>query len=131
MAEVASRMENPSPGILFQEIHIPDDADLGTGTFRFQVSQEALIPPAEPESTTLAAGVVNRPSFQLSVSVNPDTRRIPIQLGRADGTPPLANRVFALPSELDPRAAHEFSVVFRGWAVVALEMDGRELESIP
>ena len=128
MAEVRSRMEDPSPGIAFQEIHIPSDADLGTGTFRIEVSKDALVPPAEGQSKALAAGIVNPPVFQLSVNVIAGTRRVTVQLGPADGSLPLAARVFAMPSEVDAGVAHEFVVTFHGWQVPSVAMDGQELE---
>ena len=130
MVEVRNRMENPSPDIAFQEIHIPNDANFGTGTFRFLANKEVLVPPARPEPKAVVAIVLNPPRFQLSVSVNPGTREIPVLLGRADGTPPLASRVFVLPLGMDTGAAHEFGVVFRNWRVLSVEMDGQELEGI-
>ena len=33
MAEIHSREEEPVPGILYSEIHVPDEDKLGTGTF--------------------------------------------------------------------------------------------------
>ena len=130
MAEVRNRIEDPSPDIVFQEIQIPDDVDCGTGTFRFLAHKDALAPPSRPEPKALFAAVVNRPRFQLSVSVDPGTRQIPVRLGRADGSPPISSRTFVLPSTLDTAATHEFRAVFRDWRVVTLEMDGQELESI-
>jgi hypothetical protein len=130
MAEVRNRIENPSPDLVFQEIHIPDDSNCGTGTFRFLAKKDVLVPPSRPEPKALVAMVLNPPRFQVSVSVNPGTREIPVLLGRADGSPPISARAFVLPSGLDTAAAHEFRAVFRNWRVLSLEMDGQELEVI-
>jgi hypothetical protein len=127
MAEARNRMDNPSPDVLFQEIYLPDDQDFSTGTFRIRIKQNALITPAEPGPKAISSLALIAPRFQISVSVNPGTREIPVLLGRADGSDPIAVAFFFLPPELDTSLLHDFEVTFEDWQVISLTMDGAAL----
>ena len=128
MPEARNRIDNPAPELSFQEIYLPDDQDFGTGTFRFQAKENTLIPPAKPGPKGIAAIALNAPRFQISVTVNPGTKEIPVGLGRADGSNPSAVAVFLLPSDLDTGLPHEFEVTFQNWQVISLTMDGTTLQ---
>lgn len=114
---IVRRQLNASPEIAYAEIHIPDDTDLGTGRFTTVLNARAL-----ESQRHIASAMVNQPRFQISVTLNCDTRRIPVLLGRADGTPPASGRVFALP-KTDPGAEHSLVAHFRDWEVTGLDLD--------
>lgn len=51
MAEVNVRLDHPSPGIVYSEIHIPNEQDLGTGTYRTVLQPNVLDAPNPVIST--------------------------------------------------------------------------------
>jgi len=100
------------------EVHIPDDSDLGTGTFVTVLEPSAL---AKPEPTISI--IINKPVFQISVNFNPATREIPVLLGRADGTDPLSRRIYQLPVNIELSESYTFEAIFEDWRIRELDMD--------
>lgn len=129
MAEVKNRLENPAPNVAFQEIHLPNDEDFGTGSFRFQTKFNALEPPDKPEPKAIAVIALNAPNFQIAVTVNPGTKEIPVLLGRADGSNPLSSKIFLLPDEVNTERKHEFKAGFMNWKILSLTLNGESLAS--
>lgn len=119
MTEIKYRQPNSSPEIQYGEIHIPDDENLGTGTFA------TLLKPNVLSSTKVISSImINRPKFQISVNINPGSRKIPVLLGKADGTDPISSQTFLLPPNADSTKAYKFVVIFENWQIINLEMDG-------
>jgi len=116
---IKNRRQNPSPEIEYSEIHIPDDKNLGAGTFTILLKPNVL-----SGSKVIAGMLVNVPVFQISVNVNPATREIPVLLGKADGSNPISSKLFLFPSDLDSTISHTLVAKFQNWQVAGLEFDG-------
>jgi hypothetical protein len=123
MAEVRSREKNPVPGIDYSELFIPDEMNLGSGTF-----VTVLEPGAMSKINPIISSIVNEPAFLLMVSVNLAIESVTALIGAADKTPPRSRKVYKLPRELRTEDAHSFEVAFREWDIRGLTMDGKELE---
>ena len=123
---IEHRQQNPSPEIEYSIIAIPDENDLGTGRFITLLKANAL-----SSAKAIASMVVNVPVFQISVNINPETREIPVLLGRVDGTDPISGRLFVLPPTVISQVAHEFVAKFESWKVTGLELDGQPLDEKP
>src|SRR4030042_1704784 len=113
MSEFSNRRNNPTPELAYQEIYLPNDANLATGAFRFQAKKNTMTPPKTPGPKAIVAAVINPPRFQLSAAINPGTREIPVLLGHADGSDPVSAIVFLLPADLDVTQPHDSRVTFR------------------
>ena len=122
MAEIKSRDNNPVPGIDHSEIHIPDENNLGTGTFI-----TVLEPNAMAKINPIISSIINEPIFMLVVSINLAIESVTVMIGKADKTPPLSRKVFKLPKEIDLPATHTFDVGFGEWKIESLRMDGEPL----
>ncbi len=131
MSEVRNRQNNPCPELDFQEIYLPDERDFGTGTLRLRAKKNTLTPPVRPGPKAISSIVFNPPRFQIAATINPGTKEIPINLGRADGSNPVSQVVFLLPARLDTAKSHEFLVTFEKWQVLSMTMDGTALEQKP
>ncbi len=123
MGGIHNRQQQPAPGVDYAEIHLPNDKDLGTGSYIAGIRPKALSS-GEP----IICAIINAPVFQLSLNINPATREIPVLLGRVDNTPPMSRKVFLLPVSCDSSQGHVFEAVFSGWRVEQLRMDGLCLE---
>lgn len=122
MAEVRQRQMSSMPGIEYGEIFIPDDSDMGTGTFTTLLKPNALY-----AGKPIISIMLNKPEFQISVNINPGTREIPVLLGKSDGSDPIAHKLFLLPRDLDISVSHEFVATFENWKVTDLQLDGKSL----
>jgi hypothetical protein len=118
MSEVRNRQNNPSPEIDFQEIYLPNDQDFGTGAFRFQIKKRSLT-----LRKTIAAIALNPPRFQIAATLNVGTKEVPVNLGQADGSDPVSQVIFLLPSDIDLSKSLEFIVTFKNWRVISMTMD--------
>jgi hypothetical protein len=122
MAEVRHRQPSSAPGIEYGEIFIPDDNDMGTGTFTTLLQANAL-----SAGNPIASIMLNKPKFQISVNINPGTKEIPVLLGKADGSDPAEKKLFLLPQNLDVSVSHEFVATFENWKVTDLQLNGESL----
>ena len=122
MTEIKSRDNNPVPGIDHSEIHIPDENNLGTGTYI-----TVLEPNAMAKINPIISSIINEPVFQLIVSINLALESVTAMIGKADNTPPASRKVFKLPKEIDLPATHSFDVGFGEWKIESLRMDGGNL----
>ena len=122
MAEIKSRDNNPVPGIDHSEIHIPDENNLGTGTYI-----TVLEPNAMAKINPIISSIINEPVFMLVVSINLAIESVTVMIGKADNTPPLSRKVFKLPKEIDLPATHTLDVGFGEWKIELLRMDGESL----
>ena len=121
MAEI----KTPNPGganIPFSEIHIPDDNDLGTGTFTVHLTPNAL----KYTSTGVGGSMVNIPIFQISATfTSKDT--VVVVIGRADGSPPKHQATFLMPPNVDSSRPHDLTVKFAKWYILGAYIDGVSL----
>ncbi len=121
--EIKHQQPSDSPEISFAEIHIPDDEDLGTGTFT-TTFVPSVLPPVK------AIGLmVKSPTFQISVTVNPNLN-VNVNLGLADGTRPKDSGSFFLPKEIEPSIAPVLTIRFAKWCIVSATLDGDPLTSL-
>ncbi len=123
MAEIKSREQNPINGIEYSEIIIPDENNLGTGTFI-----TSLEPDAMTKINPIISSIINEPAFKLFVNINGATNEVSVLLGRADKSPPLSCEKFKLPKEINTKETHRFDAIFEDWKVTELKMDGKPLK---
>jgi len=123
MGEVKSREEKPLPGIEYSEIQIPDEDNIGTGSFITMLDPKAM-----GKVNPLMSTIVNKPFFQLIVSVNSAEDEITVLLGKADDTPALSRKVYKVPKDIDTDKAILLHTFFNEWEIQALEMDGTKLK---
>jgi hypothetical protein len=121
MPEIRHQQPGAGPEVSLAEIHIPNDADLGTGTFTTLLVDRALL-----SNKVIASVMVNAPAFQVSVTINPN-RDIVTLLGRADSPTPQSKVVFRLPNGLDFRPALRLVIAFAGGQIVAGSINGQPL----
>lgn len=123
MTEIRNRQNNPGTGIKYNEIYIPNDQNLGTGTYTTVLQPNAL---AKPDP--IISIIINVPVFQLSVNINPATRKIPVLLGKADNSPPSSRQDFNLPENIILSASYKFEVNFADWKINELILNGIRLQ---
>lgn len=125
MPEIKSREEGPVPGIEYSEIHIPDDSDLGTGTFK-TVLKEDIMGKINP----IISSVANEPIFLMLVTVNTAIEEINVMLGKTEKEPPLSRAIFSIPKDVDTKTGHTIDAHFKEWKVTEAELDGKKLERV-
>lgn len=107
------------PEIISAEIYIPDDSDLGTGSFSTTFSPRAFT--AKKDVTS---AMVNRPSFMIAATVT-QTGEVHVGIGKTEAGTDIT---FILPAESRrDRKAHSLSVAFEKWRIVAASIDGEPL----
>ncbi len=122
MPAIKHRQPNASPEVEYGEINIPDDKNLGTGTFTTLLKPNALL-----GTKTISSIMINAPRFQISVNINPGTKEIPVLLGRADADH-ISGKIFLLSANIDPTVSHTFVAAFENGQVLGLELDGTPLK---
>lgn len=123
MPEIKHRQANASPEIDYAEIHIPDDNNLGTGSFKTVIKCGAL-----SSGKAISSIMLNPPVFQISVNLNPSTNEIPVLLGFADSSDPISVKTYFFPENVNVSDTHEFKVTFRNWEITGLSIDSVLLE---
>jgi hypothetical protein len=121
MPPIKHQQPGGHPAIISSDIQIPDDADLGTGSFTTKFKAGAL-----PSSTVISSAMINAPSFQVSITINPN-RDVPALLGTADGTDPKSRVYFLLPEHINPAVAHTLRIDFAKWHIFMALFDGMPL----
>ncbi|MFC2007246.1 Shedu anti-phage system protein SduA domain-containing protein [Chloroflexota bacterium] len=124
MPEIKRRQINPCPEIDYAEFHIPDDRDLGTGSF-INVTKRGVL----SSDNKFASIMINPPVFQISVNFNPSTQEITVLLGFADGAGPISRNIYFFPESVNVSVSHEFEVKFEKWEITGLSMDTVPLET--
>ncbi len=125
MAEIKNRENNPVRGVEYSEIYIPDEDNLGTGTFTTVIEPEAII-----NIIPIVSSIINEPEFQLFVNINYADDEATVLIGRADNSPPLSREVFILPKKFDVSKTLQFDVVFTDWKIAELKMNGNNLDRV-
>lgn len=118
MPEIRYQQLDGSPEVSLAEIHIADDSDFGTGTFKTVFNRNTI-----GGDTSVHSIMVNPPRFQISVNVN--AHDVTVWIGT---TEPMHQLVFALPPNVSKRRAHTVSVEFAAWRITATKLDGKALE---
>jgi hypothetical protein len=124
MPEIKSREDRPLPGIEYSEISIPDENDLGTGTFTTVIEQRAMA-----KINPIMSSIINEPVFQMIITINSAEEAATVLLGKAGNSPALSRKIFRIPEDTKINESHNFRVIFSGWDVKALELDGKQLMS--
>lgn len=124
MTEIKSREDTPLPGIEYSEISIPDENDLGTGTFTTVIEQRAMA-----KINPIISSISNEPAFQIVITINSAEEEATVLLGKADNTPALSRKVFIIPEDTKIHESHNFKVIFSGWEIKALELDGNAVQA--
>jgi len=119
VAEIRNRQDNPGPSIDYSEIYIPDEQDFGKGIYT-AVLQPDILANGEP----VTSWAVNTPVFQISLNVDPTTEEISVLLGKADGGPPSARRVFSFPENIGKPDTYTFETHFVDWQIEELTLNG-------
>ncbi len=125
MAGIKNRENNPVPGIDYSEIIIPDEQNLGTGTFTTVLEPDALV-----KVSPIVSSIVNKPVFKLLVNIHLASKEITALLGKADNSPALSREVFKMPEKLDLSHSHSFTVIFKDWKIKDLKMNRVRLEKV-
>lgn len=123
MAELRNRETNPIPGVDYSEIHMPDENNLGTGTFT-----TVLAPKALKKINPIISTVQNQPVFLMIVSINIAISQVTTMIGKSHNTPPLDRKVFNIPDSIDDLSANAFMVRFDDWDIVGMNLNGDGLE---
>lgn len=118
MPEIKRRQINPCPEIDYAEIHIPDDRNLGTGSFINVTKRGAL-----SSGKAISSIMINLPVFQISVNFNPSTKEIPVLLGLANGSDAISKKTYLFPEIVSVSDSHEFETTFENWEITGLYMD--------
>jgi hypothetical protein len=119
MPEIKHQQLGASPQIEVGEIHIPDDADMGTGTFTTVYKARAL-----RSNDAVTSIMLKAPEFQISVTVNRNGD-VPVLLGRTDSEP--ASRItYRLPQYVSD-AKHTIRVDFVKWHIMSATYDGKPM----
>jgi hypothetical protein len=120
--EMNHQQSNPSPETSSSTIHMPDDADVGTGTYTVVFKPNVL-----PASKSIMSAIFNAPTFQLTATINPNGE-IPVLLGNTTEEP--KHRVVVrLPAGLS-RAAHTLKIEFANWRIETISLDGQRLAPV-
>ena len=125
MADIKSRENNPLPGIYYSEIRIPDEQNLGTGTFTTVLEPDALV-----KISPIVSSVVNKPVFKLLVNIHLATKEITALLGKADNSPALSREVFKIPEKINLSEKHSLKVIFKDWKIKDMKMNRGKLEKV-
>ncbi|RJQ45996.1 MAG: hypothetical protein C4538_07730 [Nitrospiraceae bacterium] len=123
MAEIKSREDKPLPGIEYSEIIIHDENDLGTGTFTTAIEKKALA-----KINPIISTIINEPEFKMIVTINSGEEEVTVLLGKAPNTPALSRKVFKIPEDTKIHESHDFRVIFSGWEITSMELDGNALQ---
>ena len=124
MPEIRVRKPDVCPEVASCEIHIPDDADLGAGTFTTALQPGVLL-----GNQTIVSVMNNPPVFEIKATFNTN-RAIVVTLGRADA-PPRHTAVYLLPPGLDLTQPHALVVEFLGWSISRATLGGAALALRP
>jgi hypothetical protein len=123
MSEMKSRESKPVPGIDYSEIHIPDDQKVGTGTYTTMLEPKAM-----SKINPIISSIQNEPIFLMIVSINGAINQATAMIGKSHNTPPLDRKVFNIPTNIDLEKANEFTVSFDDWDIMALRLNGNQLQ---
>ena len=123
MPEIRHTQTNGNPEIKSATIHIPDDADLGTGTFT-----TIFVPEAFKGKSVNSTMLNNEVLFEITLTVN-SNGAVVAGLGRPDEPHPSDQIIFELPSGIQYADKHEIRVSFIHWNVTGIFLDGTLLSN--
>jgi len=123
MAEMKNRETTPIPGVEYSEIYIPDEKDLGSGTFT-----SVLEPRALKKINPIISSIQNEPVFLMIVSINIAISQVTAMIGKSHNTAPLDRKVFNIPESIDDQKANDFTVRFNDWDIESMKLNGDDLK---
>jgi len=118
--------QSPSSVISSSEIHIPDETDLGTGTYTVHFKPRSLPATDKP----IACGMLGAPDFEIKATFTPGGE-LSVALGSADDSRPKRVASFVLPAQIDPIEIHLLVVSFARWEVTDVALDDVALTRKP
>jgi hypothetical protein len=110
------------PGIYTFGIHIPDESDLGTGSFTTVFS-----PAAFSGSEQVPSMIVNPHIFGIFATLDPQRGIVGVRLHEADGVTPKHELGFHVPAGLNRDIAHTLIVEFVKWRILSASLDDSPL----
>jgi hypothetical protein len=122
MSEIKSREDGPVPGVEYSEINIPDDKEMGTGSFTTMIEPKAM-----KKINPIISSIQNEPVFLMIVSINLAIEQATAMIGKSHNTPPLDRKVFNIPAGIDLLQANDFSVNFSDWDITGMKLNGNNL----
>ncbi len=125
MAEIKSREDAPLPGITYSEINIPDESNLGTGTF-LTVLEEGAFGKKNP----IISSIMNEPEFVLILSMNVAIESATAMIGKSQNTQPLDRKVFKIPADINTKEVLSFKISFDDWDIKGIDINGNNLEKV-
>jgi hypothetical protein len=123
MSEIKSREDGPVPGVEYSEINIPDDKEMGTGSFTTMIEPKAM-----KKINPIISSIQNEPVFLMIVSINLAIEQATAMIGKSHNTPPLDRKVFNIPKDIDLLIANDFSVSFSDWDLQGMTLNGISLK---
>jgi hypothetical protein len=125
VAEIKSREDAPLPGITYSEINIPDESNLGTGTF-LTVLEEGAFGKKNP----IISSIMNEPEFVLILSMNVAIESATAMIGKSQNTQPLDRKVFKIPADINTKEVLSFKISFDDWDIKGIDINGNNLEKV-
>jgi len=120
MAEIRHQVPGASEEVESSEIHIPDDSDVGTGTFTVTLKPKVL-----PSSKVFWATIIHPPDMQITSTFDA-SMNVTVQLGR---TEPYERKTFRIPASVEPDHVHILVVNFSKWKITGASLDGEPVAS--
>ena len=106
------------------ELWFPDDRNVSTGKLDFVLQPSALL-----KAGLVTVTLFSEPVFAVRVDMSLATRRMMVQVGRAEITPPNW-AVFLLPEDLDPTVALGCHASFADWQVTYAAVGDVQLDLV-
>lgn len=122
MPEIKSREAKPIPGVDYSEIHIPDEKEIGTGTFTTVLESGAL-----SKINPIVSSIQNEPIFLMIVSINIAIDQVTVMIGKSHNTSPLDRKVFNIPKDIDLKKTNDFTVSFSNWDIKDMKLNEKKL----
>ena len=119
MREIRHRVRDGRREIASSEIRIPDDLDVGTGTFTTRFWPRTL-PPASVTTSRMANGA----GFDVSATVHANGDVCVDLTGPSGRT---VHAVFMLPEQMTSIRVHVLRIQFVNWRIWAASLDGQPL----
>jgi hypothetical protein len=122
MGSIKYQFPGERPEINTFGIHIPDESDLGTGTFTTSFSPKAFSSPEQVSSI-----IVNPHIFGIFAALDPNSGVVGVRLHEADGITPKDELGFHIAPGLNRDIAHTLVVEFVKWHILSASIDGLPL----
>jgi len=125
MGSIKYQFPGERPEIKTFGIHIPDDSDLGTGSFTTTFSAKAFSS-FEPVSSM----IINPHIFGIFASLDNQGGTVGVRLHESDGVTPKHQLIFHISKDIDHDTAHTLVVEFVKWRILSALLDGAPLDIV-